>query len=101
MSHWSGDRLSESLAGEFGKPPGSGPFVARLSSGSLTPNPCVDAAASIRESLSTAAPKLGDTVEVVGGSIYFGAVAPAKSNIQPEILVFSPSHSPHRRREGT
>ena len=60
MSHCSGDKLSESLAGEFGKPPASGPFATRLSSRSLTPNPRVDAAASIRESLSTAVLKLGE-----------------------------------------
>ena len=60
MSHWSEERLSESLAGESGKPPGSGPFGATLTSRSLTPNPRVDAAESIRESFSTAASKLGE-----------------------------------------
>src|SRR2546423_2058930 len=55
MSHWSGDRLSESVAGEFGRSPPGGPEASRLlplESLTRVAKPAVDEAFSIRLSLS-------------------------------------------------
>ena len=69
MSHWSGDKLSVSLAGAFAKAPDGASLAAGISSRSLTPNPRVDAAESIRGSFNTAAAKFGDPERAIATPI--------------------------------
>ncbi len=55
MSHWSPDRLSESVAGAFGSPPGAASAKLLSCGDSRVAKPSVAAAPSTRESPSTPA----------------------------------------------
>jgi hypothetical protein len=53
MSHWSGENVSASVAGEFGRSPGCRASASAAGSATFEPKPAVDATPSMRPSFES------------------------------------------------